>query len=271
MTPSWPFSSNSHHRNFAISARKTHHHPGPQGLPLSPPPHRRLLLLLPHLLLRRPSRHGRRWSGRRKRRPLHHQQSLHQLQPHPQQRPKPLPPRRASPYTSTDSSLREMAPPYPPAPSPLGTASILLYSLLSSNASSAIQQTTFYSSPWTRLRLPRLTARSVSSFTSSPVPLQTTWTRLLHSSLCTIYLLPTLSPTSAENSPLSILGLYSRINPDGSAQKKSDKEHAPPLSSSPSPAARHRTLLCYHACQPSPPTTDLRDVPVSTRLPNAST
>src|SRR5205085_11481005 len=85
------------------------------------------LLLLPHLLLRRPSRHGRRWSGRRKRRPLHHQQSLHQLQPHSQQHPKPLPPRRASPYASADSSLRETAPPYPPAPSPLGTASTLPY------------------------------------------------------------------------------------------------------------------------------------------------
>src|SRR5947209_3419190 len=164
-----------------------------------------------------------------------------------------------------------MASPYPPVPLPLGTASILLYRLLSSNASSAIQQTTFYSSPWTRLRLPRLTARSVSSFTSSLVPLQSTWTRLLHSSLCTIYLRPTLSPTLAENSPHSILGLYSRINPDGSAQKKSDKGNAPPLSSSPSPAPRHRTSLCYHACQPSPPTTDLRDASVSTRLPNAST
>src|SRR5437588_7576504 len=262
MTPSWPFSSNSHHRNFAISARTTHHHPGPQGLPLSPPLHRRLLLLLPHLLLRRPSRHGRRWSGRRKRRPFHHQPSLHQLQPHPQQHPKPLPPRRASPYASADSSLRETAPPYPPAPSPLGTASIMPYRLLSSNASSVIQQTTSYLSPWTRSRLPRLTARSVSSFTSSPVPLQSTWTRLLHSSLCTTYLHPTLWPTLEENSPLSTLGLFSRINQDGSAQKKSDKGNAPPLSSSPLPAPRHRTLLCYHACQPSPPTTDLRDASV---------
>src|SRR5437660_4111767 len=211
--PSWPYSSSYHHRNFAISARKTHHHPGPQGLALSPPLHRRLLLLLPHLLLRRPSRHGRRWSGRRKRRPLHHQQSLHQLQPHLQQHPKPLPPRRASPYASADSSLRETAHLYPPAPSPLGTALTLPYRLLSSNASSAIQQTTSYSSPWTRSRLPRLTARSVSSFTSSPAPLQSTWTRLLHSSLCTTYILLTLSLTSALNSSLSILDLYSRINP----------------------------------------------------------
>src|SRR5437588_4892275 len=269
--PLWTCSTIYHHRNFAILARNTHQHPGPQGLPLSPPLHRRLLLLLPHLLLRRPSRHGHRWSGRRKRRPLHHQQSLHQLQPHPQQHPKPLPPRRASPYPSADSSLRETAHLYPPVPSPLGTASTLPYRLLSSNASSAIQQTTSYLSPWTRLRLPRLTARSVSSFTSSLVPLQSTWTRLLHSSLCTTYLHPTLLPTSAENSPLSTLGLFSRINPDGSAQKKSDKGNAPPLSSSPLPAPRHRTLLCYHACQASPPTTDLRDTSVSTRLPNAST
>src|SRR5437588_8521028 len=150
--PLWTCSTIYHHRNFAILARNTHQHPGPQGLPLSPHLDTRPLLLLPHLLLRRPSRHGRRWSGRRKRRPLHHQQSLHQLQPHPQQHPKPLPPRRASPYGSADSSLRETAPPYPPAPSPLGTASILCYRLLSSNASSAIQQMTFYSTPWTRLK-----------------------------------------------------------------------------------------------------------------------
>src|SRR5205085_10859838 len=36
-------------------------------------------------------------------------------------------------------------------------------------------------------------------------------------------------------------------------------------------APRHRTVLCYHSCQPAPPTTDLRDASVSNRLPNAST
>src|SRR5436853_7905012 len=68
----------------------------------------------------------------------------------------------------------------------------------------------------------------------------------------------------------TILGLFSHINPDSSAQKKSDKGNAPPLLLSPLPAPRHRISLCYHACQPCPPTTDLRDASVSTHLPNAS-
>src|SRR5205085_5863750 len=108
-----------------------------------------------------------------------------------------------------------------------------------------------------------------NSFTSSPVPLQSIWTRILHSSSCTTFPHPILLSTSAENSPHSTLGLSSHINPDGSAQRKSDKGSVLPLSSSPLLAPRHRTLLCYHACQPFPLTTDLRDAFVSTPLPNA--
>jgi hypothetical protein len=96
-------------------------------------------------------------------------------------------------------------------------------------------------------------------------------TLLRHSFLCTTSPPPTVSPISAENSLHSTLDLCLRSNPDGSQQTKCDKGNAPPLSSSPSPALRHRTSPLYRDCLPSPPTSDLRDASVSTRLPNAST
>src|SRR3977135_219773 len=123
---------------------------------------------------------------------------------------------------------------------------------LSYSVSNATLQTTSLSLQWITSKRPRLTARFRNFYTLSQALPQSSWTPPLHNSLCTASPPPTHLPTLARNSLPTTPALPLHSNQGGSAQKHSAPAKKRPLSLSPPPAPRHRSLHSSHAFLPSP-------------------